>query len=519
MICFVRNWLWVLVLPALALGCGDVTIHQAPPSEGDDPGECTDDVDNDNDGLFDCDDPGCSGSEACAQNLPPTRPSVTIDPPSPQTVDTLRCYVSEASNDPEGSPVDYLYTWTLDGEVVPEIEEAEVTDDRTERGQNWNCSVAATDGELTGPAGSATVTVVNAPPSAPLVSILPGTPNPQDDLVCSITSLSTDADGDEVTYTYEWVSDGVPAGHTEDVLNWYSTEASQDWACLVTPFDGFDEGAQGEDLVSVTPDVWPHVAVGEWHSCSVQADSSSACWGDDSSGQASLPPMGSWSELTTGVAHTCGMSFPDMSVTCWGDTSYDQDLAPTTTFMQIDAGSWHSCGVSWNGIVVCWGSADNWSDFMPPAGIAWQVTGGEEFSCALMEDGSIGCWGAVPFTPPPGPDYLEVDAGSSHLCALNDSFEISCWGHDAEGQVSGASQWPGTAFSTVSAGHAHSCAVEQGSGAVRCWGRDSEGQVSGVPNGQFVDVAAGWNHSCGIRPSGAVVCWGCLGDDRGQCSP
>lgn len=34
--------------------------------EGDEPGECTDGADNDQDGLFDCDDPNCAGSPDCA---------------------------------------------------------------------------------------------------------------------------------------------------------------------------------------------------------------------------------------------------------------------------------------------------------------------------------------------------------------------------------------------------------------------------------------------------------------------
>jgi len=35
--------------------------------EGDEPGECADDADNDRDGLFDCDDPDCAGAEACGE--------------------------------------------------------------------------------------------------------------------------------------------------------------------------------------------------------------------------------------------------------------------------------------------------------------------------------------------------------------------------------------------------------------------------------------------------------------------
>ncbi|TNE88449.1 MAG: LamG domain-containing protein [Deltaproteobacteria bacterium] len=35
--------------------------------EGNEPGECTDDADNDSDGLFDCDDPDCAGAVACEE--------------------------------------------------------------------------------------------------------------------------------------------------------------------------------------------------------------------------------------------------------------------------------------------------------------------------------------------------------------------------------------------------------------------------------------------------------------------
>ena len=46
------------LLGALLAGCVVV-------AEGDEPGECTDDADNDRDGLFDCDDPDCAGASAC----------------------------------------------------------------------------------------------------------------------------------------------------------------------------------------------------------------------------------------------------------------------------------------------------------------------------------------------------------------------------------------------------------------------------------------------------------------------
>ena len=49
----------------------DTTASDADESyEGDDAGECSDEADNDRNGLFDCDDEGCSGSPACKASDP-----------------------------------------------------------------------------------------------------------------------------------------------------------------------------------------------------------------------------------------------------------------------------------------------------------------------------------------------------------------------------------------------------------------------------------------------------------------
>ena len=72
----------------------------------------------------------------------------------------------------------------------------------------------------------------------------------------------------------------------------------------------------------------------------------------------------------------------------------------------------------------------------------------------------------------------------------------------------------GGAFTAVSAGEQHTCGLRE-SGAIECWGGNEFGQ-SDAPEGgyTYTAVSAGERHSCGLRESGVIECWGA--NDYGQ---
>ena len=104
--------------------------------------------------------------------------------------------------------------------------------------------------------------------------------------------------------------------------------------------------------------------------------------------------------------------------------------------------------------------------------------------------------------PPPPTPTLSVSAGWAHTCAVQAGGSVVCWGDNDEGQASP----PGGEFTSVSAGWEHTCGIRTDRSVV-CWGNDEEEQSS-PPAGEFISVSAGRVHSCGVRANGSVECWG-----------
>ena len=61
-------------------------------------------------------------------------------------------------------------------------------------------------------------------------------------------------------------------------------------------------------------------------------------------------------------------------------------------------------------------------------------------------------------------------------------------------------------FRAISAGSDHTCGLRD-TGAIECWGRNSSGQIN-TPSGSFRAISAGSDHTCGLRDTGAIECWG-----------
>lgn len=192
-------------------------------------------------------------------NTAPTGTTVSLTPSDPTTDTVLTATASAADADADG--LSWSYAWYRNGS--PLAASGATLNGATWFGRGDVVFVVATpsDGAATGPsATSASVTVGNTAPAAPVVEIQPADPiEGVDALRCVVTTPARDADGDSVTYTAAWTVDGSPfpgfsTSFTGDSIAASDTVAEEEWTCLVTTTDGTDAGGSASDSVFILGD-------------------------------------------------------------------------------------------------------------------------------------------------------------------------------------------------------------------------------------------------------------------------
>ncbi len=195
-------------------------------------------------------------------NLPPSDPTVTIEPPDPTSADDLLCLAS-GSTDPDGDTVTYTFAWLRDGTLTG-ITTADLTAGETTRGEEWTCQVTADDGTLTSATIEATVTIGNSPGGYLGVTLSPTPAFEMDTLTCSPTAW-TDEDGDpEGAFIEFWVGGVVVQDGTLDTLTGADFDKHDTVECAVYGDDGIDLGppvVSNAVTISNTPPTAPGLSI------------------------------------------------------------------------------------------------------------------------------------------------------------------------------------------------------------------------------------------------------------------
>ena len=281
-------------------------------------------------------------------------------------------------------------------------------------------------------------------------------------------------------------------------------------------------------------------------------------------------------EVRVGLVHTCAR-LAGGEVWCVG-CNYEGNLGNGTSGPGSDSvvpvrsmldsplasalrtGDEHNCVVRSGAPAACWGW--NWDGALATgtterAAVPTEVVGlgdvvilepARTATCAVVAGGAVRCVGdnffgqlgdgtqtdrVSPVTVSGLSDVTDVRGAEGHFCALRSSGDVWCWGWGSSGQLgNGAS----TSYQTtpvqvsgiddavaIGVGHSHSCAIRS-TGEVWCWGANDSGQlgdgtttyrnvpgrVTGITGA--AEVVGGYVNTCVRLISGEVRCFGWAGD-------
>lgn len=234
-----------------------------------------------------------------------------------------------------------------------------------------------------------------------------------------------------------------------------------------------------------------------------------------------------------------------------------------------------SCMLSDTGGVKCWGdnvwgqlgngSTVNSNTPVDVIGLSSgviKISAMHKHVCALLETGAVKCWGrnyhgelgnnsnvnsAIPVDVAGlSSGVTDIAVGGFHACAVLYDTTLKCWGYNFHGQLGdsrfgiAADSWTPVDvvessgnrmfdFVGVAAGKYHTCGILLG-GETKCWGHNAFGQIGDGSDGYEEDrytpvgvsdlssgvaaLALGERHSCARMASGGMKCWG--GNSEGQ---
>ena len=147
-------------------------------------------------------------------NSTPVEGTVNLSPPSPKTAETVTASPA-GFRDPDGDALTYRYQWFRNGTAIAGATAAALNLSGAgagDRGDALKVEVTATDTHAaTSDPAVGTATVANTVPAAGTAQLKPTSPSSEDFLTATASGFS-DADGDALSYRYQWFRNGSAIG-------------------------------------------------------------------------------------------------------------------------------------------------------------------------------------------------------------------------------------------------------------------------------------------------------------------
>ena len=281
--------------------------------------------------------------------------------------------------------------------------------------------------------------------------------------------------------------------------------------------------------------------------CGLDADDAAVCWHERFDWWDESPP-GSFSAVAASRFDACGIR-PGGEVECWSpiwpswmefppspprnavqrpgapkELWWVADGAPPGPFTAIDSGGTITCGIRADATAQCWGGQVTAEPFPPPPGAFTSISQGDRVACGLRPDRDLYCWSTA-FGSSHSPvrvsgPFEELDFGAKYAYGIRPDGTVACWWGSADSLCDP----PPGRFTKLDTGwgpidssreyypeeHHHTCGIRP-DGAVDCWGSNLHGESVPPPHTDdavYIDIAAGFLHTCALDAAGEALCWG-----------
>jgi alpha-tubulin suppressor-like RCC1 family protein len=227
-------------------------------------------------------------------------------------------------------------------------------------------------------------------------------------------------------------------------------------------------------------------------------------WGDNSSGQLSIP-VDATNEISiaSGADHSVALR-NDGTVVAWGDNSSNQNTVPPmgATVFAVAEGDSHSLALRTNGTVVAWGDNSAGQTNVPAISTAIAVAAGSGISQALLSNGTIVQWGSGTTVTLAATAVMSLSTRGNNSLALQANGRLVQLGKPALVPPSG------TNFIAICTAQNASLALRD-DGSLIAWGINYNG-LTNVPVAatNIVSIAGGDDHFLALRDDGTVIAWG-----------
>ena len=188
-------------------------------------------------------------------NTPPDAASVSLRPKRPRVTDQVKVKVDRPGKDADGDRVSYRFDWRLDGVPLDVPRSASfLPASFGKKNGKLEVDVVSSDGSEEGKSVRGGIKIVNTPPTAPKIRIVPLKPNTGQDLRVQILESARDSDSDALRYQVRWRKDGKEmkgAGFAGERLSSAQTRKGQRWEAVVLAADDEASGPETRAEVSI----------------------------------------------------------------------------------------------------------------------------------------------------------------------------------------------------------------------------------------------------------------------------